>query len=391
MVTRNRISWLVLLILSALINSGCAMFSDYFSEDTQDPPSPLTSFEEEFNIKRVWSTDTGAGSDKQHLKLAPAVTDNKIFVADHKGRVQGINLETGDRLWDIETKTDISAGPGAGNGLVLVGTRNADVLALSISDGKELWRTSVSSEVLSVPKVSAGVVIIRTGDGRIRALDASSGKRLWIYDSSQPVLTLRGNSSPAVTPEIGLVGFDNGKLAALLLQNGRLIWERTIAVPRGRSELERMVDIDGDPIIRNGIVYIVSYQGNVAALEMDSGRLLWTRKMSSYAGLDVAGKQIYITDDQSDVWALDRNSGASLWKQDKLKWRFLTAPVAMGNHVVIADFEGYLHWLSQEDGHLVARGRADSSGFASTPIVVGKLLVAQGKSGELSAFRIESR
>lgn len=305
--------------------------------------------------------------------------------------MQGIKLETGERLWDVETKTDISAGPGVGSGLVLVGTRNADVLALSMLDGKELWRTSVSSEVLSVPKVSAGIVIVRTVDGRTRALDASSGKRLWIYDRSQPVLTLRGNSSPAVTQDIGLVGFDSGKLAALLLQNGRLIWESTIAVPRGRSELERMVDIDGDPVVRNGVVYIVSYQGNVAALELNSGRLLWTRKMSSYAGLDVTDKQIYITDDESDVWALDRNSGASLWRQDKLKWRSLTAPVAMGNYVVIADFEGYLHWLSQEDGHLVARGRADSSGFASAPVVVGELLIALGKGGELSAFRIEGQ
>ena len=391
MITRNRTIWFVLLISSVFMNGGCAMFSDYMAEDTQDPPSPLTSFEEEFNIKRVWSTDTGAGSDKQHLKLTPAIADNKVFVADYKGRVQGIKLETGERLWDVETKTDISAGPGAGSGLVLVGTRNADILALSMSNGKELWRTSVSSEVLSVPKVSAGIVIVRTVDGRTRALDASSGKRLWIYDRSQPVLTLRGNSSPAVTQDIGLVGFDNGKLAALLLKNGRLIWESTIAVPRGRSELERMVDIDGDPVVRDGVVYIVSYQGNVAALELKSGRLLWTRKMSSYAGLDVTDKQIYITDDESDVWALDRNSGASLWRQDKLKWRSLTAPVAMDNHVVIADFEGYLHWLSQEDGHLVARGRADSSGFASAPIVVDELLIALGKGGELSAFRIEGR
>ena len=380
-----------LLALSMFSMAGCAMFSDYFTEDTQELPSPLTSFDEEYNIRRVWSTDTGAGSDTQHLKLAPAVTDSRIFVADHKGRVQAINLETGDRLWDVETKTNISAGPGAGSGLVVVGTRNAEVLALSKSDGKELWRTSVSSEVLSVPKVSAGVVIVRTGDGRIRALDTGSGKRLWIYDRRQPVLTLRGNSSPAVTMELGLVGFDNGKLAALLLKNGRLVWESSIAVPRGRSELERLIDIDGDPVIRNGVVYIVSYQGNVAALDLNSGRLLWTRKMSSYAGLDVAGKQIFITDDESEVWALDRNSGGSLWKQDKLRWRSLTAPVAMDQHVVVADFEGYLHWLSQEDGHLVARGRADSSGFTSAPIVVGNLLVAQGKSGELSAFRLESR
>lgn len=383
---RIGIIWMVSLTIS-----GCAWFTEYFSKDTQEPPSALTSFDETYNVVRLWSTDTGAGSDKKLLKLTPVVTDSTIFVADHKGKVQAIELETGNRLWETETKLEISAGPGAGYGLVLVGTRNAEVLALKESDGSVLWRTPVSSEVLSVPQVSAGVVIVRTLDGRTRALDVDTGNRLWIYDRRQPALTLRGNSSPAVNQEIGLVGFDNGKLAALLLKNGRLIWESAIAVPRGRSELERLVDIDGDPVILDGVVYVVSYQGNVAALALDTGRLLWIRKMSSYAGLDVADTQLYVTDDQSGVWALDRNSGASLWKQDKLKWRSLTAPVVMNNLVVVGDFEGYLHWLSQEDGHMVARSRTDSSGLTSAPIVVGENLIVQGRSGELTAFRIESK
>lgn len=382
----NRIGFIWIL---SLVVSGCSWFSDFYTEDTQDPPSELTSFDEVYNVVRVWSTDTGAGSNQQHLKLTPAVEGNRIFVADHKGRVQAVDLESGKRLWKVETRAEISAGPGTGSGLVIVGTRNAEILALNATDGSSKWRTAVSSEVLSVPRVSAGVVIVRTVDGRIRALDVDTGHRLWIYDRREPVLTLRGNSSPVVNQDIGLVGFDGGKLSALLLSSGRLLWESSIAVPRGRSELDRLVDIDGDPVILNGVVYVVSYQGNVAALSLDSGRLLWTRKMSSYAGLDVTDTQLFVTDDQSEVWALDRNSGAALWKQDKLRWRSLTAPVVMNNNVVVADFEGYIHWLSGEDGRLVARGRSDSSGLTSAPIVVGEMLVAQGRSGELTAFRIE--
>lgn len=384
----NRIG--VVWILS-LVVSGCSWFSDFNTEDTQEPPSELTSFDEVYNVVRVWSTDTGAGSDKQHLKLTPAVEGNRIFVADHKGRVQAVDLESGKRIWEVETRAEISAGPGTGSGLVIVGTRNAEILALNVTDGSLKWRTAVSSEVLSVPRVSAGVVIVRTIDGRIRALDVDTGHRLWIYDRREPVLTLRGNSSPVVNQDIGLIGFDGGKLSALLLRSGRLLWESSIAVPRGRSELDRLVDIDGDPVILNGVVYVVSYQGNVAALALDSGRLLWTRKMSSYAGLDVTDTQLYVTDSQSEVWALDRNSGASLWKQDKLRWRSLTAPVVMHNTVVVADFEGYIHWLSEQDGRLVARGRSDSSGLTSAPIVAGEMLIAQGRSGELTAFRIEKK
>lgn len=378
--------WISLLLVSML--HGCAWISEYFAGDTNlEPPTPLTDIKEEIQVERLWSLDTGSGSGKYLLRLRPAVTESTVFTADYKGRVQAIRIADGKHLWEIKTDLEISAGPGAGDGLVVIGGHNGVVAAYAQKDGAEVWRTDVSSEVLSVPVIANNVVVVRTIDGRVRALNGLNGARMWIYNRKEPVLTLRGNSSPVVDGNAAMVGFDNGKFVALSLDRGQLLWESTIAVPSGRSELERMVDIDGDPVIKDGVAYVASYQGRVAALLLDNGRLLWARDMSSYAGLGV-GDYVYVTDESSEIQALDRNSGASLWRQDKLKWRMARAPVAVEEYVVVADFEGYLHWLSRDDGHFVARLRVDGAGLVSSPVVVGNTLIAQGASGVLSAYRV---
>jgi outer membrane protein assembly factor BamB len=371
--------------------TACAWISDYLGGDENiTPPTELTEIKDEINVQRLWHVNIGSGSGKYLLHLVPALTESMVFAADYKGKLHAIRIADGERIWQIDTDLTISAGPGVGEEMVLVGGQNGVVAAYSTQDGKLLWRTEVSSEVLSVPVIAAGVVVVRTIDGRVRALNAITGKRLWIYNRKEPVLTLRGNSSPVIDGNVVHVGFDNGKLVALTLDRGQLLWESAIAVPRGRSELERMVDIDGELMLKDGIAYVTAYQGRVAALTLDAGSLLWTRELSSYAGLGIDRRNVYVTDDSSQVLALDRNTGASLWRQEKLMWRTLKAPAVVDDYVVVADFEGYLHWLSSEDGHFVARVRGDGEGWVSAPGVVGNTLIAQGSGGGLYAFRVQN-
>jgi outer membrane protein assembly factor BamB len=311
-----------------------------------------------------------------------------VLAADRDGRVVELSAETGKKLWQTKTDAPISAGPGAGEGLVLVGTSDAEVLALSIDDGSIVWRAQVSSEVLSVPRVDAGVVVIQTADGTLTGLSSTDGHQLWVSDHSVPVLTLRGTSSPAVQRGGVIAGFANGKVAALTLANGFQVWETSISIPQGRSELERLVDVDANPVIVGDTVYVVSFQGKIAIIDLRSGNLGWSREMSSYTGLGVDYSQVYVTDEDSNVWALSRENGASIWKQDKLHNRALSAPEPFDNYVAVGDFEGYLHLLSTYDGRIAGRVRVDSKGIAARPVAVGDVLYVYGKGGTLAAYTL---
>ncbi|HSS65607.1 MAG TPA: outer membrane protein assembly factor BamB, partial [Gammaproteobacteria bacterium] len=279
--------------------------------------------------------------------------------------------------------------PGGGEGLVLVGSSDGEVVALSAETGEERWRTRVTSEVLAPPVGANGVVVTRTADGKLFGLSVSDGSQLWVYDRSVPVLTLRGTSMPVLVSGAAVSGFDSGQLAAVSLENGQTLWESRIATPRGRSELERLVDIDADPLVADGVVYAVTFQGRIAALDLFSGNLIWQRDMSSYAGLGLHNEIIYVTDADSFVWALDRRNSASLWRQDKLKGRQLTAPLGFERYVVVGDFEGYVHWLSREDGRMLARVRVDRSGILAAPVAYRDIVFIYGKGGTLTALQVQ--
>jgi len=320
--------------------SGCGTVSNFFAgTDNADPPAPLSAVEASVAVQTAWSTRVGQGADKEYLKLVPALADGRVFAADRKGRVSAYDASTGQSLWTAETKAPISGGPGTGEGLVLVGTSEAEVLALNKDTGELVWRAALTSEVLSAPRADQGIVVVRTVDGKLFGLDAKEGKRIWVYEQSVPVLTLRGTSAPLVWKDKVIAGFSNSKLAAVSLNEGKLLWETAVAEPHGRTELERLVDISGEPLLADGIVYVASFQGRIAAIEADSGKLLWARDMSSYSGLAVDEFGLYVTDDQSHVLALDRKDGRTLWKQDKLHARSVTAPAVYGNYVVVGDFE----------------------------------------------------
>jgi outer membrane protein assembly factor BamB len=380
-------------VLLTLLLGGCSTLGDWSEsilggDDNADPPAPLVDIESPIAVKKLWSTSVGVGDDKQFINLVPAVDESQIFVADRKGQVVAFDLETGKKNWSVKTETAIAAGPGVGEGLVLVGTSDAEVLALSTIDGTLLWKAEVSSEVLSVPRIDLDKVIVQTADGNVAALDAGDGHEVWMHDRAIPVLTLRGTSSPAVQHGLVVVGYANGKLAALSAEKGFDVWETSITIPKGSSEIDRMVDIDGDPIIVGAAVYVTTYQGRIAVVDIQNGDPGWTRDMSSNVGLGVDFSQVYVTDDQSHVWALSRGSGATEWKVEDMSNRQLTAPEPFEDYILVGDVEGYVHLLSRYDGRVAARVKVDSRGVNSKPLVKDGVFYVYGNSGKLAAYTL---
>jgi len=379
----------LLLILSVCVGCGAKKMLDGFmgaGVDNSEPPSELVDFSETTRLENLWSKNVGKGTDELFIKLSPALLNDKIFTADTRGNITALNSDTGKNVWDKDSELSITGGPGADENLVMVGTSEGEVLSLATDTGEEIWRSKVSSEILSSPKEADGVVVIRTIDGKIFALDANTGDRLWIYDRTVPALTLRGTSTPVIANGIIIAGFDGGRVTALELKTGKLIWETKVAVSRGRSELERMVDIDAQPLIVGDAIYITTFQANVSALSLENGQILWQRDISSHAELGADARSLYVTDDIGNVWALDRFSGASIWKQEKLTHRHLTGPAILGERVIVGDFEGYVHWLDKTTGEISARKQIDDSPILTQPIVSNDILFAYSSGGTLSAY-----
>jgi outer membrane protein assembly factor BamB len=300
--------------------------------------------------------------------------------------VLALDATNGEILWRTKTGARISGGPGIIDDWVVVGTEEAELITLSRLDGEEQWRQKLSSEVLSSPAGEAGILVARTGDGRVTGMTVESAEYRWRIDREMPVLTLRGDSSPLVRDGRVIVGFASGKLASLSLMSGQLVWETTVAVPRGRTELERVVDLDAELVLVEGVVYASSFHGGVAAVSETSGVILWQREISTHAGLDADWRTVYVTDDQDHVWALDASNGATLWQQSALHARRLSAPAIVGEYLVVGDFEGYLHWLAQEDGRFLARVRVGNTPIRTKPLVLDDTIYVLDDAGQLSAL-----
>lgn len=370
--------------------SGCAQVTSYLGgEDNTAPPAELPEIASSLKIIELWSHSVGAGPEDLFLKLTATVDAGRVFAADRKGRISAFDAVTGEPVWETKTKRAIGGGPGSGSGIVVVGTRNGAVLALSAEDGALLWKSRVSSEVLSSPKVSEGVVVVRTIDGKLFGLNAADGERLWIYDRGVPTLSLRGTSAPVISAGVAVAGFDGGRLVGVSLDTGQPLWETLVALPSGRSELDRMVDIDGTIAVDDQTVYVVTFQGRTAAVDLFSGTILWRRDMSSHAGIGLDKTAVYVTDEESHVWALDRSNSASIWRQTGLQARSLTPPVSFKDYIVVGDFDGYVHWLRRDDGEFVGRIRIDSDGIIAAPVATEDVLYVYGRGGTLAALRIE--
>lgn len=378
---------LSLLLALGLLN-GCAWIGSWF-DDEEDPnePAPLVEFEPSVEVRKVWDVQIGDGLDRRGRQLWPAYSRGTLYAGDHEGRLYAIESETGRVRWSVKTELPFSGGPGVSDERVYVGTIDGEVLAFDRENGDVLWRGVVSSEVLSTPVEAGGVVVVRSIDGRVFGLSVDDGTRSWIYDHAVPLLTLRGSGPPLARAGAVFIGYDNGEVVALRASDGTQLWEQAIISPEGRTELERLADVDGPMALVASDLIAASYRGRVAALAAQSGQLLWFKDIASSTGVSVDRTNLAVSDRDGALWVLDRRNGSELWKQDQLARRRLTLPVFYGSLVVVGDHEGYLHFYALEDGRLVARVEPGGDGIAAPPLVVGNLLYVFTHDGDLVAYR----
>lgn len=374
------------LLLLALLLGACGIFG---GEEESNPPAELVKFKSTLKVRKAWSTGVGKGTESLRLALVPSSDGSRVYAAGHDGRVSAYELENGKRVWATKTKLGLSAGPGVGGDVIVAGTSNGELIALNSEDGSERWRVDVSSEVLAAPVLAQArnLVLVRTVDGKLIALDSNTGTEQWFVQQSVPRLSVRGTGSPSVAGDAVICGFDNGKVAAYALADGSLLWESLVNPPSGRTEVERLADLNSAVGIAGTNVYVTGYQGTVAAIDLESGQVAWARDISSYARPAVDLTQLYVADSKGQLHAMARASGQELWRDDSLLNRGLTGPAAVGNTVVVGDFEGYLHWFDAATGELRARNRAGSKTIVAAPIVVNEVVLVLTDGGKLYAFR----
>ena len=380
----------VAVMILALISGGCSTTPEV------DPPAKLTPLAVTTQVQLLWSQSLREKLQGSDIRFTPLLHGDKLFVADSKGQVLCLNARNGRIIWKADTHARIASGPSLNaemsGGLLLFGTYDAEVLALRMSDGGLAWRSMVSSEVVAPPRATEYGIAVRTIDDKIFMLNAETGTRLWVHAKNVPVLTLRGTSAPLLAGDKIVVGFADGMLAAYNVHDGVLMWEARVGAPQGRSELEQMIDVDADPVLFDGVIYAASFQGRMVAVDQTSGSVLWSREMSAYADFAVDQDKIYITDHESHVWALERKTGVALWKQDKLHGRGVTSPALQGELLVVADREGYVHWLAQDDGRFVARydlnGDSASTSVSVAPVAANNVVYVRSNNGTLEALQL---
>lgn len=353
-----------------------------------EPPAPLTDFSPTAQVKRIWSTQVGRGDSKRLVSLSPLVHNDIVYVADPGGRVSALAIDSGKQIWRVETEIPIGGGVGFGDDLILLGSKDGQVLALEPTTGASRWVSPVSSEVLAPPVALSGVVVVQTIDGKIFGLSSRDGSQLWMQQRTEPPLSLRGTSSPIISRGVALSGFASGKIVAFEIDSGRLLWERTVAHPSGSSEVERLVDVDSTPLVVGNTLFAASFQGNIVAIDMRTGRTFWSRDVSTYTGMDADQQNIYLTDESGNVLALDQRTGTSLWRQDKLHARLLSAPTLVAEYVAVGDVAGYVHWLSKDTGQFAARMRVTDGAIRSRGVAAGSTLFVQSQKGQLAALQI---
>ncbi len=377
---------LLLVVISTFFFLACA--SDV-PPDLLEEPTELSEVEAQFAVKKNWSVNVGYGTGKQRLKFVPALTADEVYAADYKGRIWAIDRKTGKKLWKKDLQKLLSAGPGVRGDRLYLATQEGQLLSLARQDGRLLWSAQLDSELLAIPLATDEQLFAATIDGQIYGLNPTDGSVLWRYATRVPPLTLRGSSGPVLIDNLLLYGAADGRLVALNKISGLPVWDVTISVAEGRSELERIVDIDADPVVFDDTIFVVTYQGHVAAVDAGSGVLLWRREMSSFSGLQVANGELYVTDSSGQIWSLSRRTGAALWKQDGLMFRDLTAPAFHNGLIVVGDKEGYLHWLSADNGDFLARDRIGNDRWLSPMRAVDNELIALSETGKLISLYLE--
>lgn len=365
--------------------SACGIFG---GAKPAHKPAKLTQIKHpQIKAKVLWRRGIGEGT-RLFSDLRPMVHGKRVYAADANGNVWAFNAKNGDTVWKHDTHLKLLSGPSLADGMIMVGSLNGHVVALNPKNGKEIWRGQASSEVLSAPVGSGGTIVVRSVDGIVYGLSASDGTRLWSYSSNEPRLTLRGTSRPVIADGDAIIGLDNGKVVALSMDTGKVDWKTVLAVPSGASELEQLVDVDGHLAHDFADLYAASYGDQLAAIDLQSGHILWRDKIASYTGVTLGRNTLFVADPSSTLYSLDSFTGARNWKNNVLSYRGLTRPVLQGNYVVVADQEGYLHWFTRAGGQLAGRFQVEDVGFTSAPVVSGNTLYIEADNGRLTAVRI---
>ncbi|MCK9285693.1 MAG: outer membrane protein assembly factor BamB [Rhodocyclaceae bacterium] len=352
--------------------------------DQRNLPAPLVELTgKTVEPKILWHASVGSAGA---YVFTPAVAQSSVYAAAENGNVT--RLDKGQQVWRMSTDKRVSGGVGSDGKVVAVGTDKGEVLALSASDGRLLWSAKAGSEILSAPLVTEGLVVVRSGDARIYAFDAADGKRRWVYQRTAPALSVRAAPGMVAMPGAILSGFPGGKLAAIALNNGAALWEFTVALPKGATELERVTDITSNPVVGGQEVCAVAYRGRAACFNTTNGQTVWARDASSFSGMELDSRTAYVSDESGIVMAFDRQAGASLWKQDKLTNRKLSRPQAIGAYIAVGDYKGYVHLLRREDGAFAGRVATDGSAIVASPIRIGDAVLVQTQDGGIYAIGV---
>jgi outer membrane protein assembly factor BamB len=372
-----------LLLVTALLVVACS------KDKAVDQPAKLTPFAATLRVQHLWSTTVDdKKAEPLRLGLGLAVDGQRIYAAGHKGDVVALDLKNGRVQWRARTKAPLSGGTAAGGDLVVIGTTDGRLFALGAADGKTRWEIRINGEVLAPVAIADKLIAVRTGDGKLRGLSPADGHELWVQEQQVPRLSLRGTSRPVIVGDTVLCGFDNGKVMAINGSDGSLLWEATVTPPHGRTELERLADIDAAVLVSGQNVYSVGFQGRVAMLALDTGQVWWSHELSSYRGMSLDEEALYVATADGEVVALRARTGAEIWRQGVLLHRGLSAPADMSDAIVVGDFQGYVHWLDKASGALMARTKAGSARISNAPVVIGDVVLVQTDRGQISAYRV---
>ena len=366
------------------------MFGGLFGDkDEELEPAKLIKFDATLPIKRLWSVKVGRDAEDLRVALRPVYDGSRVYAASFDGNVVAVNPETGKATWRNKLDIELASGPGVGEGMVVVVAADGYVIALAAGDGSEMWRSYVSGESLAAPLVTGEFVVVQTVDNRLSALSIFDGTERWSVQQETPSLTIRGSASPVEAAGNVISGFDNGRLVAIDLESGDVQWENLLSPPKGRSDLDRLADIDGDLAVVGQDIYASGYHGRVASLAAESGQVLWDRELSSYEGVTADWNNVYSTLETGEIVALNRRTGTEIWRQSALLRREPTVPVSFSTAVVVGDLEGYLHFFSNVDGEPVARVRAGKQAIIGTPLVAGGTVLVQSDDGTVSAWAVK--
>jgi len=389
----RQISRYLLLFTMMFSIAGCSTISGWFDSDDDDPMAPmaLSDITETVKIKELWSVGVGDGQGDGFYRLQPAISGEVIYAASADGEVVAVDRKRGKTLWEVDLDLSLSGGVGVYKDVLLLGSSEGLVLKLDANTGEQLWTTMLTGEILSPPQANGKVVVAQTYNGKLQGLDFATGQLLWTYNSKVPVLTIRGTSVPIMENNRVYAGFASGRVLAFDAQTGSIVWDGRVAIPQGRSEIERIVDVDGTMELAGNELYAVSYQGSVVAIDVESGRKIWQQKASSFSGVSLGFGNVYAADEDGTLNAFMRNGEGVRWSQGALGYRQLSRPTPVGSYVTVGDFEGYLHVLSQVDGDFVGRVRVDSDGVRADMLSEDGILYVFANDGELVAYEITAK